>query len=180
MTPGEFDDFVELVGHPAFVLAAGRITAANSRLSRFTGYSKSELLGMRSKGLLSAGDSEHDAEPSRMRAVTLGDRNTVLVKKDGQRVPVRLVTRRLNQGGRSGGMLTIFDEATEQDSNGICTPDGEGLLEECLRAAEAGVVVIGRNGLVALVNRKCCELLGYQDLEMIGRPWAGGTPPQAV
>ncbi len=173
MAPGEYDDFLELIGHPALVLAGGRIIAANRRLSCVTGYSHGELVGMRSKDLLSAGDLQSDAGPSSRRAVTLGDRNMVLVKKDGQRVPVRPVTRRLNQGGRSGGMLTVLDRTDGQDSESTFISGGDSLLEECLRSAEAGVVVIGRNGLVALVNRKGCELLGYQDLEMIGRPWAG-------
>jgi PAS domain S-box-containing protein len=171
MPARESDQFIELVGHPALVLTGGRITAANRRLSRITGYPKGELLGMRSKDFLAASELPPDSEPSKRRGLTPGNHTRVLVKKDGQRVVVRLVTRRLDQSSRSSGMLTIFDKTPGQDFENICASDGERLFEECLRTAEAGVVVIGQNGLVALVNRKCCELLGYQDLEMIGRHW---------
>jgi two-component system sensor histidine kinase DegS len=170
MPAKEYEDFIQLVLHPALVLARGRITAANRRLSRITGYSESELLGMRSKDLFAASELSRDCEPSPRRSLAPGDHTGVLVKKDGQRIAAHLVARPLVQRGRSSGMLAIFDRTT--DSDGICVPDTERLLEQCLQTAEVGVVVFGRNGLVAVANRKCCELLGYDECEMIGRHWA--------
>ncbi len=66
-------------------------------------------------------------------------------------------------------MLVVLDEAAADDSDPL---EVERLLDECLRVAEAGVTVIGRNGLVAMANRRCCEILGYRELDVIGRHWA--------
>jgi PAS domain S-box-containing protein len=172
MPAKESDQFIELVGHPALVLAGGRITAANKRLSRITGYSNRELLGMRSKDLLAASTLPHDSEPSRGRGLTPGNHTMVLAKKDGQRVVVCLAARRLGRSSRTSSMLTVFHKASGQDFESVYASASERLLRECLRTAEAGVVAIGQNGFVALANRKCCELLGYQETEMIGRHWA--------
>ncbi len=161
-----------LVCRPALVVSGGRVVAANRRLACLTGYASSELIGLRAAALVGTNDRPRESRGPSRRGSVLGSHTGMLITKDGRRVSARFFRRRLNNGGRPGGTLAVFDEGAGEDA-GVWVPDSERLLEECLQTAEAGVVVIARNGLVALANRRCCELLGYQELEIIGRRWDG-------
>jgi PAS domain S-box-containing protein len=50
--------------------------------------------------------------------------------------------------------------------------------EEYLEVVEAIIVALDRDGLVTLINRKGCELLGRQERDIIGRHWFSEFVPQ--
>ena len=154
------------------LVCGGRIAAANARLARLTGYRLQELSGARVRGLVAAGEQPPGSRTSSRQGLAPGAHDGVLIGKDGGRIGVRFVSRPVNSGSGPGGVLLVLDEESPGEGGGSGAVEAERLLDECLRAVEAGVVVIGRNGLVALANRRCCELLGYQDLDIIGRQWA--------
>ncbi len=165
-----------MVYRPAVVVAGGRVTSANVGMARLTGCTGSELAGRRLRDLVESDEQEAETRPPPKRRFVAGHHTGVLITRDSGRIGVRFVVRSLGNGHDArhpGGMLAVFDQAAGQESGGVSVPDPERLLEECLRAAESGVAVIARNGLVALANRRCCELLGYQEYEVIGRRWDG-------
>ena len=169
----DYNGFLELVCHPALVVSGGRVVSANARLAGLTGHAGSELVGVRVRELVDSNERPQGSRRQPGQGLAPGFHAGGLFRKDGGRVAARFVTRFLDHGSRPRDMLVVLDETAARPSGGVGAPGAERLLEECLRAAEAGVVVIAANGLVALANRRCCELLGYQDLEIIGRPWAG-------
>ncbi len=174
MPAGESNNLVSLIRHAALVSRGGRITAANDRLSHVTGYSREELLGMRTAGLFTKEDLPQGSNPAQVkRSLPLGIHNIALVKRYGETVNMRLMARTLGRNSCSGGTLAVFSEVNGQDTETGRLPNSERLLEISLDAAESGVVVIASNGLVAFVNRKCCRLLGYDEHEVIGKHWAG-------
>lgn len=169
----EDEGFVSLVCRPALVVCGGRVVAANIRLARLTGYSVSELIGMNGRGLVAVDEAQQDAGASVRRGFCGGSHTGRLSTKDGRSMGVGFFCRPISRGRRRGGMLAVFGETAPPGPGGDSLPDLEHLLEECLQTAESGVAVIARNGLVALANRRCCELLGYQEYEVIGRRWDG-------
>ncbi len=169
----ESQKLADLIPHASLISSRGRIIAANSKMSSTSGYSKRELLGKRTMDLVIIDDPSRDMKLSPKRSgLPLGTHNIALVKKNGQRVSMQLVAKVIRENHRSNGVLALFEEATEKDSESICLPDNDRMLEECLQVSEAGVLAIASNGLVALASRKCCQLLGYEEYEIIGRNWA--------
>ncbi len=154
------------------LVSGGRIVAANGRLVRLTGYGQRDLTGMRVWGLVAVEGQPPGAGPASRRSLAPGAHDGLLIRKDGGRIGVRFISRLAGSGSGPAGMLVVFDEAAAGGFGGSAAPEAERLLDECLGAAQAGLVVIARNGLVALANRMCCEIMGYQDLEIIGRHWA--------
>ena len=52
------------------------------------------------------------------------------------------------------------------------------LAERILDTVEIIIVVLNKNGNITLVNRKCCEILGYKESELIGKDWFSFCLPQ--
>lgn len=171
MRQRHYDTYLELVQRPALVVSRGRVVAANGRLASLTGYAASDLIGLKAAGLVAAADRSRSPRPAPGPGFAPGSHTCLLIRKDGRRIAARYFSRWLNQGPAAGGMLAVFDEIAEKRAGASGIPDSECLLEECLQTAEAAVVVIARNGLVALVNRRCCDLLGYPEIEILGRRW---------
>jgi PAS domain S-box-containing protein len=169
MTHRDYNGFLELVCHPALVVSGGRVASANARLAGLAG---GELIGMRVRELVDSNERPEGSTHPPGLGLAPGVHTGGLIRKDGGRMGARFVSRFLDHGSRPRDMLVVFDETAAPPSGGGGAPGAERLLDECLRVVAAGVVVIAGNGLVALANRRCCELLGYQDLEIIGRPWA--------
>ncbi len=168
----DYDDFLELICHAALVVSGGRVAAANARLICLTGYARDELIGMRARAIMAPDEPAPGSGPSSRQGLAPGIHDGVLISKDGIHVGSRFVSRPINGGRGTAGVLVVFDDAAWSDPGGSGAPAAERMLDECLRTVEAGLLVIARNGLMALANRRCCELLGYQELDVIGRHWA--------
>ncbi len=94
------------------------------------------------------------------------------IRKDGTRVPVELFTHRVID---AGGNLEYFYAF-------VTDITGRRLAEETLQAERdlakryldvAGVMlaVLDRDGILTLMNRKGCEILGYAEEEILGKKW---------
>ena len=51
--------------------------------------------------------------------------------------------------------------------------DSDAVRERIFRDMSEGVIVIGMNGRIERINPKACEILGFSELEALGKPFAG-------
>lgn len=173
MTIDESIDFLRLLRDPAVIIAGGRIVAANSLMVALSGHTIQELAGREITELVSAidpdGSSSHGGAifglPRGLSAATLSH-------KDGRQTVVTVAARRLQPGDQSSPALHVFELPPGSPAPFTSPPPAaDMLLLACVETAETAIAVIGRTGRVAMANRKCCDLLGYERLDIIGSPW---------
>ncbi len=165
-------DLVRLLRDAAIIVSrSGRIVAANSRMASVSGYTEQDLLKMRADALVIDGGAAKK-QSWWNRDASCGVHEVILIRKDGARLSARLIAETLGAKGDSGNILAVFAETTGDSADSAVSLDGETILRMCLQNVGAAVLLIGSDGKVVFLNRKCCELAGCKEREAVGRNWA--------
>jgi len=82
--------------------------------------------------------------------------------------------------GKPGGVVTTFGDITERVEAWAEAQKERDRAERYLHTAGALIVALDRKGKVTLINRKACELLGYDEDEILGKSWFNNFLPSRV
>ncbi len=82
--------------------------------------------------------------------------------------------------GRVLGMEGIAADITERKGVEAAVQAERNLAQMYLDVAGTLFVVIDRNGMVTLINRRGCEILGYRREDILGRNWIDTFIPPAI
>jgi len=184
--------------------AAGRILLANAQCERLFGYRRDALLGQAVEILVP--DEDHDRhrkhrngfeEKPGIRPMGAGV-DLYGQRQDGGRFPVEISLSPLETEGEGGCVTAIIRDVSErkraegenQRLNAVLKQriekQSETLREVASRTDQyldvvgVAVVVIERDHRVALINKKGCEILGYQQDEVIGKNWFDHFIPERM
>ncbi|MDH4209164.1 MAG: PAS domain S-box protein, partial [Anaerolineae bacterium] len=152
----------------------GDIVAANEAMGMLMGYSVHELQGMNVSRLVSSDGFREimERQQQQLRGEAVSQRyELVWNRKDGTKVVGESVTRLVSEDGEPVGVLAIVKNITEQKRAEQALRQERDRAQRYLDVAGVAIQVIDPDQKTALINRKCCEMLGYQEHEVIGRNW---------
>ncbi len=146
----------------------GRVVFANSQMESLFGYAKEELLGQPVEALVPERFRSHHPErrsgffaSPQARPMGAG-RNLYGRRKDGREIPVEIGLNPMTTEEGSFVLASIID-ITERKR-------AEEMFRQVIEAAPNGMVMIDREGRIALVNAQVEKSFGYTRDELLGQP----------
>jgi PAS domain S-box-containing protein len=101
------------------------------------------------------------------------------IRKDGTRVPVEVFVHRvIDNGGNLRYFYGFISDITERRQAEKILKSERDLAQRYLDVAGVMLAVMDREGIVTLINRKGCEILGYAEEEVLGRNWFDTFVPE--
>jgi len=152
----------------------GTIVACNDAMAVLTGYPVDELPGMNIARLLTADDVQEvtERQQQQIKGEAVSQRYELrLIRKDGTEVVGEVVTRLLSDGDKPRGVLAIVKNVTEQKRFQRAILEERDKAQRYLDVAGMAIQVIDANEKAILFNRKCCDIFGYEEWEVIGDNW---------
>ncbi len=102
-----------------------------------------------------------------------------LIKKDGTRVPVELLLHRaLDKGGNPRYFYSFVTDITGRKRAQEALQSERDRAQRYLDTAGVMLAVLDRDGIVTLINRKGCGILGYSEEEITGKDWFATCMPE--
>ncbi|MDM8000253.1 MAG: PAS domain S-box protein [Dehalococcoidia bacterium] len=175
-------DFFDCMNDAVAVLQLdGTIVAANAGMATLTGRSLGEMRGMNIASFLSTEDFRRfvDRQNQQIKGEAVTQRYEVeWIRRDGTKVVGESVTRLLGEWGRPVGVLTITKNITEQKRIEEALREERDKAQRYLDVAGVSIEIIDANQIAILMNKKCCEMLGYTESELLGRNWFDMLTPE--
>lgn len=159
----------------------GVIIVANDAMATLTGCSIEELQGMNIACLLSIDDFRKvvDRQEQQIKGEAVTQRyELVWIRKDGAKVIGESVTRLIGEQGRPAAVLTIVKNITEQKRVQEALRKERDRAQRYLDVAGVAIQVIDANQTATLTNKKCSEMLGYKEGEVVGKNWFDTFTPE--
>src|SRR6266403_1494305 len=148
--------------------ADGRITLVNTQTEKLFGYGRAELLGKDLEMLVPeryrAGHPGHRKDFFRTpstRSMGVG-RDLFGLRKDGSEMPIEIGLNPINTDEGAFVLASIID-ITERKR-------AEERFRQVIEGAPNGMVMVGREGKMALVNLQIEKSFGYSRDELLGQP----------
>ena len=158
-----FRVFLDAVPYAMLILdEEGRILLANRHTEQLFGHSAEELLGESLRVLvpsrLTAENSEHRAGS----APRILGHDLYGVRKDGTELPIEISLSSIHIFDRMMVISAIRDLTISQRA--------EEKFRTLLESAPDAMVIVDKDGNIALVNGQTEKLFGYSRMELIGQP----------
>ena len=154
----------------------------NDRLCKITGYKSDELLA------LSALDITHpdDLEQERVYLRELIDhftpsiiREKRYIRKDGGETWVRVSSSIVrDEAGKFVNIIGVVEDINEQVGARQQIAQQRDRFRQYLDVAGTLIVVLDLNGNIVLINRFACDLLGYNETDVLGKNWFNLAIPE--
>lgn len=160
----------------------GRLVSVSDRWLEVMGYERDEVIGRRSTEFLTE-ESRRKAEdvilPKFYLEGFLKDASYQFVKKNGEIIEVLLsATAEYDSEGRFVRSLAVLEDVTERKKAEKALRQERDKAARYLEAARVMMLAVDREGNVTLVNRKTCEVLGWEEHEIVGADWFDNFLPQ--
>ncbi len=157
-----------------------KILYANEMVCLALGYSKEEMESINFDRIITAEGKR--SIPQRARTLLESGRDTfesVYVRKDGSLLPLE-VNLRLIEFNNQKLILTSARDITEQVRAEQAVKEERDKAQNYLDIVEVMLIAIDAEQKVTLINRKGCEILGYEQKEIIGKNWFDNFVPKRV
>ena len=161
----------------------GVITFANSSYCRMLGYSEGELIGKRIWDLVETLE-ERESLPKYLKSLIEEQPSPTSymsnnVRSDGAIIDIQVDWNyKLDKKGSVTGFISIITDVTERRKAETQLLKEKKKAQKYLDIAGVMFVVIDKEQKVTLVNKKGCEILGYEENEIIGKNWFDNFLPQ--
>lgn len=158
----------------------GRFTAVNAAGERLTGFTEEELLGRSALGLI---PREHREEATRrfLRRLETPDElpadESVLVTRDGARVPIEIRSALLVEDGRPTAVLGVVRDLSERRGAEEALQESEQRFRSAFESAALGMSLVSPEGRFLQVNDSLCDIVGYTKDELLGMTFQEITHP---
>ena len=155
----------------------------NERMCAMTGYSNEELIDQNARMVY---PSDEDYEyVGREKYGQIRDHGTGMVetrfkRKDGRIIDVLLSSTPLDIGDLSKGVtFTALDITERRQAEELLKQEKE-RAESYLNIAGVIMVALDSQGIVAMINRKGCDILGYDEADILGKNWFDNFIPERI
>ena len=152
---------------------SGKIIECNQTLRVALGYEKDEILHRHISELYDP-DCEEDRQRVFNQFVETGevrDAKLVLQRKDSSRIPVSLNVSAVRD--EEGGIMysrSVWRDLTEEQRAEEAAKKSDARFRHLVEIMNDGLNIIDGDGIITYVNDRSCEIFGYSQEEMIGRP----------
>ncbi len=151
-----------------------KITFFNHPAEEITGYTKQEALGRDCCEILKSELCEESCPLSEVLKTEkpVFNYEVVLTNKAGKQVPVNIATAPLRDSNNAIiGAVENFRDLTKHKGLWAKLREERNKAQQYLNIAGVIIVAITNTGKVSLINKKGCEVLGYQEEEILGQNW---------
>jgi PAS domain S-box-containing protein len=172
----------------------GRFRSINAAGERLTGYTAEELHGRLAVDVIAPDQQARAVEQFARRLASGGEQppdESVLVTRDGRRVPIEITSTFFVENGVPVGVLGLVRDLSErrraadalEQSEQRSKRAEEALLQSerrfrsAFESAPIGMALVTIDGRFLQVNDSLCELVGYSTEELEARTWQDITHP---
>jgi len=149
----------------------GKIVYTNPAEAAMHGYQVEDLIG-KDLGIFAPPELRKPLPPDQIKAMPHRVRESINVRKDGTIFPVRLIFDALSTvEGAPIGIVTISEDITERKQREDILREEKKKARTYLDIAGVIIIVIHADQTVSLINKKGCQILGYNQAEVLGRNW---------
>jgi len=158
-----------------------RVTAFNRSAEEITGFKKEEILNEECCHVLKSKLCE-EACPLKETMETgkpVYNYEIMITNKAGNQVPVNISTAPLRaRNNEIIGVVENFRDLTKHEGLWGKLREERNKAQQYLNIAGVIIVAINEEGVVSLINKKGCEVLGYKEEEIIGKNWYDLVVPE--
>jgi len=153
----------------------GKFLKVNNKFCRIVGYPKDEVLNLTFSDITCKADIDKDlkihnqTKKDKTRSFTLEKR---YVKKDGSLVWVEIFINHIeDEDGNFLYTLGLVTDITKRKKIHNTIIEQTKTMQLYLDIVDVMIVALNKEGNITLVNRKTCEILGYEEHQIIGKNW---------
>lgn len=110
---------------------------------------------------------------------TISDNEYLLLKKNGATFPAAIHSIPIFRDGQPVGLRGVIVDITERKRIEQAVQKERDKAQKYLEVAAVMFVVIDADQKVSLINEKGCQILGYQEKDVIGKNWFDNFIPRA-
>jgi PAS domain S-box-containing protein len=150
----------------------GKLSNVNKVAEEISGYRRQELIGKHFSAMVFP--EEREKAFSQFRETLNGDihtRTIRMMRKDGKPRVLEISSSPLIRDGEIVGSQGVARDITEREEFVAELKREKGFRDRLIDTANALVVGLDLEGRVVIFNRKCEELTGYSQNEVIGGNW---------
>jgi PAS domain S-box-containing protein len=179
----------ELVQHTGVVIVrfdpTGVIRFANAFACRCFGYEPNESVGRNIVGTVLPQTDSASGEEVRRRVVRefgeFTDREMPHTRRDGRVVWIRWNNHPIcTPSGEVEEFLAVGSEFTEGKRVREALSRERDLAQSYFQIAGVMLLVLDRNGVIWMINKKGCEVLGWSEGEIVGKNWFDHFLPERI
>lgn len=152
----------------------GKITSFNASAEEITGFSRKEAIGQDCRTILRSEICE-DACPLPQVLKTekpVFSYEVIINGKSGNKVPVNITTSPLlSSNGEIIGAIENFRDLSKHKGLWGKLREERNRAQQYLNIAGVIIVAINKRGIITLINKKGCDVIGYAEEEIIGQNW---------
>jgi len=168
----------------AIVLAdkQGHVLRVNSEFTRLFGYTSEEIIGQHIDQLVAPSDAQDQALFITQRTIR-GEKlrlETVRRKKDGQLINVSILTSPISVDGKLEAVCGIYRDITEEKQAVQAVREERDKAQKYLDIAGVMFLSLDKRGEITLINQKGCDILGYEQEEILGKNWFDNFIPERI
>lgn len=160
----------------------GRITSFNRSAEEITGFKREEVLNKECCHILKTDLCEELCPLEEILKVgkTVHNYEIMIASKDGNKVPVNITTSALRSSNNEIiGAIENFRDLTKHKGLWGKLRQERNKAQQYLNIAGVIIIAINDKGIVTLINKKGCDVLGYREEEIIGKNWFDLCVPEA-
>ncbi len=158
-----------------------RITSVNRAAEEITGFSKEEVLNKKCCDILRSELCEEicPLEKVLKTGKTVFNYEISIHNKAGNKVPVNITTSPLwSRNNEIIGIIENFRDLTKHKGLWGKLLEERNKAQQYLNIAGVIIVAIDKQGVVTLINKKGCDVLGYKEEELTGHNWYNLCVPE--
>ena len=152
----------------------GRITFFNRSAEEITGYKREEVMSKECCDILKS-DLCQDSCPLEEAMKTgkpIFNYEIMITTREEDKVPVNITTSPLFSADHEIiGAVENFRDLTKHKGLWGKLRQERNKAQQYLNIAGVIIVAINKEGIVTLINKKGCEVLGYEEKELLGKNW---------
>jgi len=151
-----------------------RITSFNRSAEEITGFKREEVLNKECCDILKSDLCEESCplKETLETGKTIFNYEIMIASKAGNKVPVNITTSPLrSKNNEIIGAIENFRDLTRHKGLWGKLRQERNKAQQYLNIAGVIIVAINDKGIVTLINKKGCDVLGYEEEELIGKNW---------
>jgi len=179
-----FENILESMEGGVFTIdKKARITSFNGAAEEITGFKKEEVLNKECCDILKSDLCEETCplKETMETGKTFFGYEIMITNKVGNKIPVNITTSPLRSSNNEIiGAIENFRDLTKHKGLWGKLRQERNKAQQYLNIAGVIIVAINNKGVVTLINKKGCDVLGYKEEEIIDKNWFDLCVPERV
>jgi PAS domain S-box-containing protein len=160
-----------------------RITTFNHAAEEISGFRREEVLNQECRQILKGDFCKNDCPVKKTieTGETFFGYEVMITNKEGKKIPVNITTSALrSRNNEVIGAVENFRDLTKHKGLWGKLREERNRAQQYLNIAGVIIIAINDKGLVILINKKGCDVLGYKEEEIVGKNWFDLCVPEKV